>query len=133
PLLKDKHIHDICLVQNESVLTIVNPLRVMIVDDNQDAAHTLALLLETSGHHVVVMNDAESVLKAQDKDQIQVFILDIGLPIMDGYTLAKSLRAKPETEHATLIALTGYGLEADKSLAAAAGFDHHCVKPMNRK
>lgn len=102
---------------------------VMIVDDNIDAARSLADLLNEGGHNTIVVEDAQSVLDYPDKDHIQVFILDIGLPGMDGYELARRLRSDPATEGATIVALTGYGQAHDRILSKAAGFDHHLVKP----
>ena len=104
-------------------------LGLMIVDDNVDAAQSLASLLEVSGHHVVVAEDAASALANAEIEAIQVFILDIGLPDIDGYELARRLRAKPQTSGAVLIALSGYGQAHDRVLSKAAGFDHHFVKP----
>lgn len=104
-------------------------LRLMIVDDNIDAAQSLASLLETKGHQVVVAADAESALTNPKIESIQVFILDIGLPDIDGYELARRLRARPQTANAVLIALSGYGQAHDRVLSKAAGFDHHFVKP----
>jgi CheY-like chemotaxis protein/two-component sensor histidine kinase len=104
-------------------------LRLMIVDDNIDAAQSLASLLETKGHQVVVAADAESALTNPKIESIQAFILDIGLPDIDGYELARRLRARPQTANAVLIALSGYGQAHDRVLSKAAGFDHHFVKP----
>jgi signal transduction histidine kinase/ActR/RegA family two-component response regulator len=106
------------------------PMRLMIVDDNVDAADSLAALLSIDGHQVTVLEDAASTLSAAAAHAPQAFILDIGLPDMDGYQLARTLRARPETRDAVLIALTGYGQAHDKVLAKAAGFDHHFVKPV---
>jgi PAS domain S-box-containing protein len=102
---------------------------VMIVDDNMDAATALATLLETFGHKVVVKNDAEAALLAAQESTVDAFILDIGLPDIDGYELATRLRARPECANATLIALTGYGQPNDRALGKTAGFDHYLVKP----
>ena len=104
-------------------------LHLMIVDDNVDAAQSLCSLLEAKGHRVIVAEDAESALNNAHIERIEVFILDIGLPDMDGYELARRLRARSETVHAVLIALTGYGQAHDRVLSKAAGFDHHFVKP----
>lgn len=104
-------------------------LSLMIVDDNLDAAHSLASLLAIRGHQVIVAGDAKSALENADIERIDVFILDIGLPDMDGYELARHLRAQPKTANAVLIALTGYGQAHDRVLSKAAGFDHHFVKP----
>ena len=104
-------------------------LHLMIVDDNIDAAQSLGSLLAAKGHQVIVAGDAKSALKNAHIERIQVFILDIGLPDMDGYELARRLRAKSETANAVLIALSGYGQAHDRVLSKAAGFDHHFVKP----
>ena len=111
-------------------------LRIMVVDDNVDAAETLAALLALQGHFVTVHAhpvDALTAAHRQAADHLapHVFILDIGLPDMDGYELARRLRADPQQEHATYIALTGYGQAHERVLAQAAGFDHHFVKPID--
>jgi signal transduction histidine kinase/ActR/RegA family two-component response regulator len=105
------------------------PLRVMVVDDNQDAAQMLAMLLEVQGHAVTVEYDGRGALKRARLERPQVMLLDIGLPDTDGYALARQLRAIPELRGATLVALTGYGQNEDRRLAQEAGFDHHLVKP----
>ncbi|HEY0061695.1 MAG TPA: hybrid sensor histidine kinase/response regulator [Telluria sp.] len=109
------------------------PMRLMIVDDNADAAESLAALLASDGHEVKVMEDAESALlhATEHAGAAQAFILDIGLPDMDGYELARRLRALPGNGDTLFIALTGYGQAHDKVLAKAAGFDHHFVKPVD--
>jgi CheY-like chemotaxis protein len=106
-------------------------LQFMIVDDNRDAGQMLASLLEATGHQVMVREDAESALVDVGTLDIEVFILDIGLPGMDGYELARQLRANPATQHTALVALTGYGQAHDRALAKAAGFDHYFVKPID--
>jgi signal transduction histidine kinase/ActR/RegA family two-component response regulator len=105
------------------------PLRVMVVDDNQDAAQMLATLLEVQGHAVSVEYDGRGALLRARIERPQVMLLDIGLPDTDGYALARQLRAIPELRGATLVALTGYGQNEDRRLAEEAGFDHHLVKP----
>ncbi len=107
----------------------VEPLRVMVVDDNQDAAQMLAMLLEVQGHAVSVEYDGRGALQRARRELPQVMLLDIGLPDTDGYELARQLRAIPELQGATLVALTGYGQNEDRRLAEEAGFDHHLVKP----
>jgi signal transduction histidine kinase len=107
----------------------VEPLRVMVVDDNQDAAQMLAMLLEVQGHAVAVEYDGRGALQRARRELPQVMLLDIGLPDTDGYALARQLRAIPELQGATLVALTGYGQNEDRRLAEEAGFDHHLVKP----
>jgi len=105
------------------------PLRVTIVDDNLDAGHSLAVLLRAHGHTVQVHEDAVSTLDGAD-GATQVFILDIGLPDMTGYELARRLRRKPEHAGAVFVALTGYGQQRDRELSQQAGFDYHLVKPV---
>lgn len=109
------------------------PLRIMIVDDNVDAAVMLRMLLEASGHQVIVEHDAKRALERAKGEVPDVFLLDIGLPEMDGNELAQHLRACPETGKATLIAITGYGQEQDRKLSMSAGFDQHLVKPVDTR
>ncbi|MDY0963013.1 hybrid sensor histidine kinase/response regulator [Massilia sp. CFBP9026] len=107
------------------------PLHIMIVDDNQDAASMLAMLLESSGHEVLVEHDARRALARCEQVSPEVFLLDIGLPDMDGNALGARLRARPATRDAVIVAVTGYGQERDRAQTAAAGFDHHLVKPVD--
>jgi CheY-like chemotaxis protein len=106
-------------------------LRVMVVDDNVDAAVTLGMLLESAGHRVLVEHDAHDALARAQADPPQAFLLDIGLPGMDGMELARRLRARPATAGALLVAVTGYGQDKDRAQVLAAGFDHHMVKPID--
>jgi PAS domain S-box-containing protein len=106
-------------------------LRIMIVDDNADAAAMLAMLLETCGHQVTVEHDAPAALAHAATAAAQVFLLDIGLPGMDGTELARRLRRLPGGAEAVLIAVTGYGQDSDRARTRAAGFDHHLVKPVD--
>ncbi len=103
--------------------------RVLVVDDNLDAADSLALLLRVEGHEVQVCHDGPEALAAVDRFHPEVVLLDIGLPGMDGYEVARRLRGRSETEAALLVALTGYGQEEDVRRSLDAGFDHHFVKP----
>ncbi|MEW6020814.1 MAG: ATP-binding protein [Pseudomonadota bacterium] len=105
------------------------PLRVLVVDDNADAAAMLAMVLETYGHEVRVEHGSLAALARARDERPDVCILDIGLPDIDGYELAGRLRAQAETRDALLIAVTGYGHDSDRRKALAAGFDHHLVKP----
>jgi CheY-like chemotaxis protein len=104
-------------------------LRVMVVDDNVDAAQMLAALLEVQGHAVSVEYDAKGALERVRREHHEVLLLDIGLPDLDGYELARRLRSQPESADATLVALTGYGQSQDRKEAEQAGFDHYLVKP----
>jgi signal transduction histidine kinase/ActR/RegA family two-component response regulator len=106
-------------------------LSIMLVDDNADAAATLAGLLAAAGHDVEVAHRAADALARAGAQAPDVFLLDIGLPDLDGTALAQQLRARPDTGAAVLIALTGYGLEQDRERTRAAGFDHHLVKPVD--
>ncbi len=103
--------------------------RLLVVDDNTDAAQTLAQWLTLDGHTVFVAHDGPSALAIAEREDIDSFILDIGLPGMNGYELAQRLRGMPRYTGALLIALTGYGQESDRRQSAAAGFNHHLVKP----
>jgi CheY-like chemotaxis protein len=102
-------------------------LRLMVVDDNEDAAETLRMLLASLGHDVHVMRDPSEALAAARHAAFDAFVLDIGLPGMDGYELARRLRA--HSSAATFIALTGYGSKGDRQRGDDAGFDHYLVKP----
>ena len=106
-------------------------LRVMVVDDNVDAAQMLAMFVEASGHEVQVEYGARRALEQARIKSPDVFLLDIGLPDIDGNELAKRLRAQPETAAAILVAITGYGQAEDRSKALASGFEHYFVKPVD--
>ncbi len=107
------------------------PLRVMVVDDNLDAAEMLGMLLDVVGHNVTLEPTAQSALSRSRSSRFDVFLLDIGLPDLDGHELARRLKAQPETKDALLVAVTGYGQDADRNEAMAAGFSHHLVKPVD--
>ena len=109
--------------------TTERAVRVLLVDDNVDAAESLAMLLRLWGCEVVVAHDGPDALRAAETQRPEVALLDIGLPGMDGYELARRLRAAADTRGLRLVALTGYGLAADRERALAAGFDEHLVKP----
>ena len=106
-------------------------LRLLVVDDNVDAATTLAMLLEASGHEVFIEHESLRALELARSARPDACLLDIGLPDIDGNELARRLRAQPETAHSVLIAVSGYGQEADRRLALDAGFAHHLVKPVD--
>ena len=104
--------------------------RILIVDDNADAAQTLAQLLSLSGYDARTAGDGGTALKLVEGFVPQIALLDIGLPGMDGYELAKRLREDPRTRGTRLIALTGYGRDPDRQRALESGFDEHLVKPV---
>lgn len=108
----------------------VRPLRVLIVDDNIDAATSIAMLLTAQGHHAETVNSSKDALEAIDSFKPEVALLDIGLPEMDGYELATRLREQPACNGMRLIALTGYGQPDDRQRALDCGFDDHLVKPI---
>jgi PAS domain S-box-containing protein len=105
------------------------PLRVLVVEDNTDAAESLALVLRMWGHEVEVAYDGTAALHCGERLTPDVIISDVGLPGMDGYELARRLRRHPTFGGAVLVALSGYARDEDKRSALAAGFDHHFVKP----
>jgi len=107
------------------------PLQIMVVDDNVDAANTLAMLLQAWGHDCTVAHSAEQALALAMARPPQVFILDIGLPGMDGKELARLLRQQAGTASARLLALSGYAQAQEQAAARQAGFDHYLVKPVD--
>jgi CheY-like chemotaxis protein len=104
-------------------------LRIVVVDDNEDAADSLAMALQACGHEVRAVYEAQSALEAAAHWRPQAMLVDIGLPGMDGYALAERLRKLEGLQGLRLVALTGYGQEADKAQSAKSGFDGHLVKP----
>ena len=104
-------------------------LRVLVVDDNIDAADTLGALLEMIGHTTRVANDGYQAIEMAAAFQPQVVFLDIGLPGMNGYEVARKLRQMPGMDRAFLVALTGWGAREDRDRSSEAGFDHHLTKP----
>jgi CheY-like chemotaxis protein len=104
--------------------------RILVVDDNRDAVDALAMMLRLSGNDVDVAYDGLSALGTAQSFRPDAVVLDIGLPGMDGYEVARRLRARPETSEALIVAVTGYGQNEDRERSCAAGFDHHLVKPI---
>jgi signal transduction histidine kinase/CheY-like chemotaxis protein len=105
--------------------------RILITDDNQDAATSLAMLLEIDGHQVQVAFDGPAALNIAASFQPQVALLDIGMPDMDGYALAQRLRQMPGGEKVYLVAVTGWGQQGDRERSKAAGFNEHLTKPVD--
>ncbi|HEY8515081.1 MAG TPA: PAS domain S-box protein [Candidatus Binatia bacterium] len=108
----------------------VERARVLLVEDNPDVAESMALLLELLGHQVRVVDDGLAALDSARAWRPEVVLIDIGLPGIDGYEVARRMRADEGIPHALLVALTGYGRSEDKARALAAGFDHHLTKPV---
>jgi two-component system CheB/CheR fusion protein len=109
--------------------TPVPPRRVLVVDDNVDAAESLALLLRVERHEVRTAHDGPTALHVAEAFRPEVVLLDIGLPRMDGYEVARRLRGQAGFQKALLVALTGYGQDEDRRRAEEAGFDAYLVKP----
>jgi CheY-like chemotaxis protein/two-component sensor histidine kinase len=106
-------------------------LRILIVDDNGDAADSLALLLGTTGNEVRTAYDGLEAVQVASEFRPEVVLLDIGLPKIDGHEVAQRLRREPWGKNTCLIAVTGWSDEADRARTRAAGFDHHLVKPLD--
>lgn len=105
------------------------PLRIVVADDNVDAAMTLAALLGLQGHEVRTAHDGVQALDEVTRFEPHVVILDIGMPGMNGYKVASELRER--NLDVLLIAVTGWGQDEDRHRSKAAGFDHHLVKPVD--
>ena len=114
-----------------SAPTAGGALRILVVDDNVDSAESLAMLLQTVGHEVQTAHDGPTGLTAALGFRPDAVLLDIGLPKMDGYEVARKIRLAPRLAATPLIALTGYGQESDRQRSREAGFDHHLVKPVD--
>jgi PAS domain S-box-containing protein len=133
PLLDVADVNETVIAGDPEAAFVVRhkKLRVLVVDDNTDAADSLATLLEISGHTIRIANDGSQALQLAGDFRPDVAFLDIGLPGMNGYELARALRSTPGMEKMLLIALTGWGAEADQKQAHLAGFDQHLTKPAN--
>jgi PAS domain S-box-containing protein len=105
--------------------------RILLIDDNRDAADSLGMLLELLGAEVRTVYDGPAALAALATGAPTAVLLDIGMPDMDGYEVARHIRSEPRLKGVPLIALTGWGQEEDRRRARAAGFDHHLVKPVD--
>jgi len=106
-------------------------LRVLVAEDNEDSAETMAMLLRLYGHQVEVASDGPRALEAVKASQPDVVLLDIGLPKLDGWQVAKQIREQGNGSRPFLIAISGYGTEADKLRSEEAGIDVHLVKPVD--
>jgi CheY-like chemotaxis protein len=104
--------------------------RVLLVDDNRDAADSLALVLRMMGHDTRTAYDGAAAVQAAEAFRPEVVLLDIGLPKMNGYEAARDIRQQPWGAGMALIAVTGWGQEEDRRRALEAGFNHHVTKPV---
>ncbi|MGA9368847.1 MAG: response regulator [Steroidobacteraceae bacterium] len=121
--------------------TVVTPLvtataarlarRILIADDNNDALESLATLLQLSGHEVYTATNGGTALQSIERHLPEVVLLDIGMPLLDGYEVARRIRAQPWGQRITLVALTGWGQDSDRRRSREAGFDSHLVKPLD--
>lgn len=105
--------------------------RILVVDDNRDSADSLSLLLQHLGHEVATAYDGLEAVSVAEEFCPDVVLLDIGLPRLDGYGVARRIRAEPWGKDMLLIASTGWGQDSDRARTKAAGFDHHLVKPVD--
>lgn len=108
----------------------LNYLRILVVDDNQDTAQSMGELLEILGHQTKVAYDGPKAVELAIAFKPDLVLLDIGLPVVDGYEVARRMRQEESLRDATLIALTGYGRDEDREKAREAGFDKHFTKPI---
>lgn len=104
--------------------------RVLIADDNNDAAESLAMLLRLDGHDVAIANDGEAALQMFERAKPDAALLDIGMPHVDGYELARRIRARSDGAQVLLVAITGWCQQEDIERSRAAGFDYHLTKPV---
>lgn len=107
------------------------PRRILVVEDDRDSADGLAMLLGSMGHECAVARDGETALGRAREFAPDVVLLDLGLPVVDGYETCRRLRAEAATRVALIVALTGWGRSDDLQRTREAGFDHHLVKPID--
>jgi CheY-like chemotaxis protein len=107
--------------------------RVLIVEDNNDQAQSLARLLQLMGHETRIAGDGPSALEILGQFAADLALIDVGLPGMSGYDVARSIRSRLEYRHTMLVAQTGWGRDEDRQRAREAGFDHHLVKPIDHQ
>jgi two-component system CheB/CheR fusion protein len=109
----------------------VIPFRILVVDDNVDSAEAMTASLRIEGHHADVAYDGETAIEKAKNSELDAVLLDIGLPGLSGLDVARVLRTLPQTQHALLIALSGYGQQEDRQRSLEAGLDHHLTKPVD--
>jgi len=114
-------------VENDEAVS--RRLRVLVVDDNVDTVLSFSMLLKASGHEVLTAHDGTTAVKIANEMLPDAILLDIGLPGLNGYEVAKRIRLNPELNDVVLVALTGYGQDEDRQTSMQAGFNFHLVKP----
>ena len=107
--------------------------QVLVVDDNRDGAQTLAMLLRYAGHQVKVAFNGPQALQVAQEQKPSVILLDLAMPGMDGFQVAKALRERPETKEALIIAVSGYGNQDDHQRCLSEGFNQHLLKPVKKE
>ena len=125
PLIADKSIAE----HGSRPIKPLPSRRILIVDDSRDGGESLATLLRVLGAEVALAHSGRTALECVDTFKPDVVLLDIGMPGMDGYEVARRIRANPANRTISLIALTGWGQDEDRQRSVAAGFNHHLVKP----
>jgi CheY-like chemotaxis protein len=122
-------VHAAPVTAGEPAEVAIRKRRVLVADDNVDAGESLAMLLRLDGHEVELANNGAQAVELFERMRPEIAILDIGMPGLNGYEVAQRIRQKAKKD-VTLIAVTGWGQEADKARAAESGFDHHFTKPV---
>ena len=115
----------------ESRTEPIKPVRILVVDDNQDSVDSLGLLLKLLGNEVRIAHDGLAAVDLANEFEPRVVLLDIGLPTLNGFEAAKRIRKQPWGKQAVMIAVTGWGEPVDRQRSKEAGFDHHLVKPVD--
>jgi CheY-like chemotaxis protein len=110
--------------------TAVARRRVLVVDDNEDSAQSLAMLLQTEGHETFTAHDGVSAIQSAEEHRPDVVLLDVGLPKLSGHEVCRQIRSRPWGRDVLLIAVTGWGQAEDRRKSSEAGFDGHLVKPI---
>jgi len=120
-------------IQSPADVSEASPLkrRILVADDNRDVVESFQIMLRILGHEVQTALDGEEALEKAEQFRPDVIVLDVGMPILDGYETASRIRQLPWSRDVVLIAVTGWGNDKDKLKSAAAGFDVHLVKPVD--
>jgi len=128
--LSAKAKNDIVSVVSDAKVPVIIPRRILVVEDNINSAEMLAAMLQLNGHEVRMVHEGVAAIDVARVFRPEIVLLDIGLPKIDGFEVARRLRAINETRDATLIAVSGYGQSTDRQRSKEAGFDYHLVKPV---
>ena len=129
-MLANNQMTDMKPASTHSVKPVPQPFRILVVDDNQDSAMSLAMMLSIMGHDTRTANDGESAVTTAESFLPEVVLLDIGLPKLNGYEVAQHIRANTWGHSMYLIAVTGWGQEEDRQRSSEVGLNAHMVKPV---